>query len=150
MLQLLSAWRTVQWPIIHVKHRSPEPDSVFWPGQQGFEFKPNFLPQGDELVIEKNIPCALLNTNLEQILNQQNIQKTVLIGAATNNSIEATARTANGLGFRVLVVEEPVSPSRKKIILARREPQQRCMQCHWQTCTMNMHRLWVLHNYSGS
>ncbi len=52
MLQLLKAWRTEQWPIIHVKHRSSEPDSVFWPEQQGFEFKPDFLPQGDEPIVE--------------------------------------------------------------------------------------------------
>ena len=106
MLKLLGAWRAAQWPIIHVKHRSPEPDSVFWPEQQGFEFKPDFLPQGDELVIEKNIPCALLNTNLEQVLDQKNILTMVLIGASTNISIEATARTACGLGFKVIVVED--------------------------------------------
>jgi nicotinamidase-related amidase len=106
MLKILNAWRTTQWPIVHVKHRSPEPDSVFWPEQQGFEFKPDFLPQVDELVIEKNIPCALLNTNIKQILDHENICTIVLIGASTNNSIDATARTACGLGFRVFIVED--------------------------------------------
>lgn len=106
MLKLLSAWRTEQWPIIHVKHRSSDPDSVFWPEQQGFEFKPEFLPQGNELIIEKNVPCALLKTNLEQILDQINCRKIVLIGASTNNSIEATARNAGSLGFRVCVIED--------------------------------------------
>ena len=114
MLRLLSAWRTKQWPIIHVKHRSSEPDSVFWPEQQGFEFKPEFLPHGDELVIEKKIPCALLNTNFEKILDQKNIRKIVLIGASTNNSIEATARTACGLGFRVFIVEDACFAFAKK------------------------------------
>lgn len=106
MLQLLKAWRTAQWPIIHVKHRSSEPNSVFWPEQQGFEFKPDFLPQSDELIVEKNIPCALLKTHLEKILDQKNIRKIVLIGASTNNSIEATARNAGSLGFRVFIVED--------------------------------------------
>ncbi len=106
MLKLLNAWRIAGMPIIHVRHRSREPDSVFWPDQQGFEFKPDFLPQGDELVIEKNIPCAMLTTNLEKILDQKNIRTLVLMGASTNNSIEATARTASGLGFRVTVVED--------------------------------------------
>jgi nicotinamidase-related amidase len=114
MLKLLSAWRTAQWPIVHVKHRSSEPDSVFWPDQQGFEFKPDFLPQGVEPIVEKNIPCALLKTNLEQMLDQKNSRKIVLIGAATNNSIEATARTASGLGFQVLVVEDACFAFAKK------------------------------------
>lgn len=106
MLKLLNAWRIAGMPVIHVRHRSREPDSVFWPDQQGFEFKPDFLPQGDELVIEKNIPCAMLTTNLEKILDHKNIRKIVLVGASTNNSIEATARTASGLGFRVVIAED--------------------------------------------
>lgn len=106
MLKLLSAWRAAQRRIIHVKHRSIEPGSVFWPDQRGFEFKPEFLPQGDELIIEKSVPCAMLTTDLKKILDQKNIQQIVLIGASTNNSIESTARTASGLGFAVAVVED--------------------------------------------
>lgn len=106
ILKLLNAWRIAQQPIIHIKHRSIEPESVFYPNQHGFEFKPDFLPQDDELIIEKSIPCAMLTTYLKKILDQKNIRKIVLVGAATNNSIEATARTASGLGFRVVVVED--------------------------------------------
>lgn len=106
MLKLLSAWRIDRWPIMHIKHRSREPESVFWPDQQGFEFKPDFLPQGNELVIEKSIPCALLKSGLDKILEQQKIHTLVLIGASTNNSVEATARTAGNLGFTVIVVED--------------------------------------------
>ncbi|MDZ4261799.1 MAG: cysteine hydrolase family protein [Pseudomonadota bacterium] len=106
MLKLLNAWRSAGMPIIHVRHRSREPESVFWPDQQGFEFKPDFLPQGDERVIEKKIPCAMLRTDLEKILDHKNIRKLVLVGASTNNSIEATARTASGLGFKVFIAED--------------------------------------------
>jgi nicotinamidase-related amidase len=102
MLKLLDAWRAAHQPIIHVKHRSSEPESVFWPHQQGFEFKLEFLPQGDEQVIEKSIPCAMLTTDL------------ILIGASTNNSIEATARTASGLGFRVFIAEDACFTFAKK------------------------------------
>lgn len=106
MLKLLNAWRVAGMPIIHVRHCSNDPDSVFWPEQQGFEFKSNFLPQGDELIIEKSIPCAMLTNNLKQILDQLSIQKIVLVGASTNNSVEATARTASGFGFNVVIVED--------------------------------------------
>ncbi len=106
MLKLLNAWRIAGMPIIHVKHRSVKPESAFYPNQQSFEFKPDFLPHHNELVIEKSIPCAMLTTNLETILDQKNTRKLVLVGASTNNSIEATARTASGLGFRVAVVED--------------------------------------------
>lgn len=106
MLKLLAAWRAAHWPIFHIKHRSTEPDSVFWPHQPGFEFKAEFLPHENEMVIEKSTPCAILKTGLDKILENQTLQKIVLVGASTNNSIEATARTAGNLGFKVLVVED--------------------------------------------
>lgn len=106
MLQLLHEWRAMQWPIFHIKHRSVEPDSVFWPLQSGFEFKVEFVPRDRERVVEKSIPCAFLKTGLGKILEHQTINAIVLVGAATNNSIEATARTAGNLGLRVLVVED--------------------------------------------
>ena len=87
---------------------------LFYPNQQGFEFKPDFLPHHNELVIEKSIPCAMLTTDLETILDQKNIRKLVLAGASTNNSIEATARTASGLGFSVFVVEDACFAFAKK------------------------------------
>lgn len=106
MLQLLSHWRQAHRPIVHVKHRSIEPDSVFWPAQPGFEFKPDFVPEPGELIIEKSIPCAMTQSGLAQILRHQNIGWVVIVGAATNNSVEATTRTAAGLGFKVVVVED--------------------------------------------
>jgi len=106
MLKLLNLWRSAQRPIIHIKHRSEERESVFYPDQQGFEFKLDFLPQGNERVIEKSIPCALLKSGLDKILALQDIGTFVLIGASTNNSIEATARTASGLGFNVIIIED--------------------------------------------
>lgn len=114
MLKLLNAWRIDRRPIIHIKHRSVEPESVFWPDQIGFEFKPKFLPHNDELVIEKSIPCAMLKSGLDKILVQQKIHTLVLVGASTNNSIEATARTAGNLGFAVIVVEDACFTFAKK------------------------------------
>ena len=34
MLKLLSLWRSSHRPIIHIKHHSIEPDSVFWAVQE--------------------------------------------------------------------------------------------------------------------
>jgi nicotinamidase-related amidase len=105
MLSLLLQWRKLNWPIVHVKHRSSQADSVFWPHQEGFEFKPEFLPIEHEHVIEKTTPCAFTKTHLEQFLNQQSITTIVVVGASTNNSVEATARTGGCIGFNVIVIE---------------------------------------------
>jgi nicotinamidase-related amidase len=106
MLALLAHWRARGRPVIHIRHRSSNRDSVFWPQQQGFEFKPAFLPGESETVIEKPTPCAFTRTNLEEILTQLHAGSIVITGVATNNSVEATARTAGCRGISAHVVED--------------------------------------------
>jgi hypothetical protein len=42
MLDLLRHWRSSGRPVIHVQHLSREADSVFWPGQSGWNFRSDF------------------------------------------------------------------------------------------------------------
>lgn len=106
MLKLLEHWRNQKWPIVHVMHCSVNPDSVFWPRQEGYECKPEFLPLDGEQTIEKSIPCAFTKSVLEKTLQQKNITSLVIVGVATSNSVEATARTGGNLGFKVMVIED--------------------------------------------
>lgn len=106
MLELLALWRERGWPIFHIKHRSSAADSVFWPQQAGFELKTQFQPIKGEYLIEKTVPCAFINNAIEQDLNNLAVDSVFIVGAATNNSVEATARTAGNLGFKVTVLED--------------------------------------------
>ena len=106
ILDMLAVWRENDWPVYHVRHRSQSPDSVFWPDQSGYEFKPEFKPKADEMVITKGVPCAFCGSSLQQSLEESGFDTLVVVGAATNNSVEASARTAGNLGFNVLVVED--------------------------------------------
>lgn len=103
MLNLLGAWRTTGRPVIHVRHFSRSPDSVFWPEQSGVEFQPAFLPLEGERQLEKQVPDAFCATALERWLRLESITQMVIVGVVTNNSVESTARTGGNLGFEVLV-----------------------------------------------
>lgn len=103
MLRLLHAWREARRPIVHVRHISRSPESIFSPGQRGVEFQPAFHPLRDEHVVEKNVPDAFAHTGLERWLRIRNINELVVVGVVTNNSVEATARSAGNLGFSVFV-----------------------------------------------
>ncbi len=106
MLSLLSHWRTQGWPVVHVIHRSKEPDSVFWPHQSGFNLKSDFQPQDKETLLEKSVPCAFTQNHLAEVLETLGSHELVITGVATNNSVEATARTGGNLGYDVYVVED--------------------------------------------
>ncbi|PXX38708.1 cysteine hydrolase family protein [Undibacterium pigrum] len=104
--QLLLAWRAAGRPIVHVRHMSRSPTSVFWPGQAGNEFQENLLPLASEHVVEKNVTDAFVNTGLERWLHVRGIKDLVIVGVSTNMSVEATARSAGNLGFATTVVAD--------------------------------------------
>ena len=103
---LLNVWRANGAPVVHVRHISRSPGSPFWPGQPGVEFQPELIPLANEHVIEKNVPDAFVNTGLERWLHSRGHSSLVIVGVSTNNSVEATARTAGNLGFRTYVVSD--------------------------------------------
>jgi nicotinamidase-related amidase len=56
--------------------------------------------------MEKNVPDAFTNTGLERWLHARGQNAVVIVGVSTNNSVEATARSAGNLGFRTYVVAD--------------------------------------------
>ncbi len=106
MLELLALWRHTARPVIHVHHLSRSPDSVFWPGQSGVEVQPRFEPLAGEWLVQKQVPDAFSGTRLEEDLRRAGVGQLVIVGVATNNSVESTARTAGNLGFDTWVAED--------------------------------------------
>ena len=104
--RLHAAWREAGQPVVSVRHISRSPSSVFAPGQQGVEFQARFIPLAHEHVVEKNVPDAFVNTGLERWLHARGIRRLAIAGVSTNNSVEATARTAGNLGFETVVVAD--------------------------------------------
>ncbi len=104
--RLLAHWRGRGMPVIHVRHESREPGSTYRPGQPGFEFKPATAPRRGETVVTKHVPDAFIGTQLLDLLRSAAIGTVVVTGVITNNSVEATARTAGNLGFATCVVSD--------------------------------------------
>ena len=104
--ELLAFWRSSARPVVHVQHLSRSPDSVFWPQQSGVEFQVRFQPLPGEQHVRKQVPDAFCATGLESWLREAGIGQLIIVGVATHNSVEATARTAGNLGFDVWVAED--------------------------------------------
>jgi nicotinamidase-related amidase len=102
--ELIAHWRANHAPIVHVRHISTEPESLFWPDQDGVLFQDAFQPLEDEKVIEKSVPDAFIYSDLEKWLLKLNTQALVVVGVSTNNSVESTVRSAGNLGFTTYVV----------------------------------------------
>ena len=100
------AWRAGAHPVVSVRHISRSPTSVFAPGQHGVQFQERFAPQAHEHVVEKNVPDAFINSGLERWLHARGLKRVVIVGVSTNNSVEASARTAGNLGFDTVVAAD--------------------------------------------
>lgn len=104
--RLLAAWRAAGAHVVHVRHISRSPTSPFAPGQSGVLFQEALQPLAHEHVVEKNVPDAFINTALERWLRVRAVNSIVVVGVSTNNSVEASARTAGNLGFKTTVVSD--------------------------------------------
>jgi nicotinamidase-related amidase len=103
---LLAAWRDTGRPIYHIRHDSVEPASHYRPGQPGHDFKPEAMPAPGEIVIGKKTNSAFIGTDLEARLRAGGHLTLVIAGVITNNSVEATVRTAGNLGFDTYLAED--------------------------------------------
>lgn len=103
---LLAQWRQARWPLAHIRHISRQADSVFAPGQSGALFQAELAPLPSEQVFEKNVTDAFSHSGLERWLHVRGIQQLVIVGVASENSVEATARSASNLGFVTRVVAD--------------------------------------------
>lgn len=103
MARLISQWRTMQWPVVHIRHSSKFTDSPYHESLPSYAFKDQVAPLDGEIVITKRENCAFIHTDLEQYLKQLNVTRLLVCGVLTNNSVDATVRVAAGLGFDVIV-----------------------------------------------
>ena len=103
---ILSKWRELKLPIVHVRHSSTNPDSKLHKSKPGFEFNDHVKPLDNEVVLTKKVNSAFIGTKLENILNNMNINTLVFIGMTTNHCISSTVRMSSNLGFETYLISD--------------------------------------------
>jgi nicotinamidase-related amidase len=92
--ELLARFRAEGWPVVHVGHNA----------SQGKDFHPDVAPRDGEVVVFKDEVNAFHGTNLQETLAGLGVQRVVVCGMQTHMCLEAAARAAHDLGYRVTVV----------------------------------------------
>ena len=75
-------------------------------GTAHFDVTPQLKPVKGDLIFHKVTQSGFVSTPLDQVLRNMGIDTIVLTGVATHACVEATARTASDLGYRVVLVED--------------------------------------------
>ena len=104
--KILKKWRTLDLPIIHVRHSSTNPESKLHKSRPGFEFNDYVRPLETEMVLTKEVNSAFIGTNLENILIKSQIDTLVIVGMTTNHCISTTVRMSGNLGFDTYLISD--------------------------------------------
>ncbi|WP_373230353.1 cysteine hydrolase family protein [Cohnella sp.] len=75
-------------------------------GETGHEIVPELTPLENEIVIDKPGKGAFYKTNLEHLLEQNNMESLLICGVTTHVCVHTTLREANDRGYRCLVLED--------------------------------------------
>ena len=111
---LLAEWRKRDFPVIHVKHNSVEPESLLRPELPGNAVKEEAKPLPDEKQFHKTVNSAFIGTGLAEYLKDQGINSLVMVGLTTDHCVSASARMAGDLGFDVTVVSDATAAHGRK------------------------------------
>ncbi len=102
---LLKAARAAGAPIIHVQHKG-RAGGLFDPGADAFKLAQQAMNEGGEAIVEKPLPNAFAQTNLQDLLTKTGKKSLIVAGFQTHMCISSTVRAALDLGYRTTVVSD--------------------------------------------
>lgn len=102
---LLKAARAAGSPIIHVQHKG-RAGGLFDPGADAFKLAKQAANEAGETIVEKPLPNAFAQTNLQDELVKTGRKQLIVAGFQTHMCISSTVRAALDLGYRTTVVAD--------------------------------------------
>ena len=108
ILILLKAGRAAGSPVIHVQHKG-RAGGLFDPESDAFKLAPQAASQAGELIVEKALPNAFAQTNLQDELTKTGRKQLIVAGFQTHMCVSSTVRAALDLGYRTTVVHDAVA-----------------------------------------
>ena len=105
--ELLQCFRDYGMPTVHIQHVSRKPDATFFiPGDRGTDINDITAHYEGEPLVQKHYPNSFRDTNLQDLLKEWEIERVIITGMMTHMCVDATARAAADLGFKVMVAED--------------------------------------------
>jgi nicotinamidase-related amidase len=138
---LLTHWRQLKLPVIHVQHLSVLSHSPLRPGQSGSEFMDFSRPLAHERIFTKTVNSAFIGTSLEATLQQENINELLLCGLTSDHCVSTTTRMAANLGFKAWISEGAVATFDRtdfqgNVLMAELIHQTALASLHQEFCTV--------------
>lgn len=101
----IDTYRFANLPIIFVQHNDQDVvrDSKLWQFSKGLDIR------DDDMVVEKTHANAFYRTNLNNLLQENNLSTIEFCGVQTEICCDATIKMAHGLGYKVIMKHDMTS-----------------------------------------
>lgn len=104
---LLQCFREHGGMHVHIQHVSTRPDATFFiPGERGTDIHDLAAHFEGEPLVQKHFPNSFRGTALLELLHDWGVERVVICGMMTHMCVDATARAAADLGFKVMVASD--------------------------------------------
>ena len=105
--KLLAAFREKSLTVVHVRHENPSTEAPFFhPDSAGALIHSTLAPLAGEPVVVKQHANAFKETNLKEILDEENVDSVIIAGAMSNMCIDAVTRAAFDFGYNCAVAHD--------------------------------------------
>lgn len=104
-------------PVIYMKFNGPS-GSLLERGTSGWKIHKSIAPSTYDIILEKNHPDSFHETSLQQELEARNIKRIIFTGIQSEICVDATCRSAYGLGYDVILVKDGHSTYDSQVLSA--------------------------------
>lgn len=105
--KLIQVFREAGDQVVHVRHEfTSDAAPFFTPGSEGAKLHPKVLNRHDEPVVLKHFVNSFRETELQSILDQQGIERLVIVGSMSHMCVDGITRAAADLGYSVTVIHD--------------------------------------------
>jgi nicotinamidase-related amidase len=88
--------------VVYVQYNGP-PGDPFHPDAPGWPLLAGLTPAPDDLFTRKTACDAFLDTNLDDVLKQNGVERVIVTGWATDFCVDTTVRSTLARGYRTIV-----------------------------------------------
>lgn len=104
---LLQCFREHGGHHVHIQHIALKPDAPFFVrGSEGSDIHDVTAHFEGEPIVYKHYPNSFRETNLLEMLREWGVERVVITGMMTHMCVDATARAAADLGFKIIIAED--------------------------------------------
>lgn len=105
--RIIAAARSAGDLVVHIRHEFTRDDAPFFlPGSEGAQIHPKVKNLPNEHVVLKHFINSFRETDLGEVLERNDIQDLVIVGAMSHMCVDGLTRAAVDFGYKATVIHD--------------------------------------------